>query len=383
MKNSNMIFEIIKKEIRDVVRDKKTLVMMIVVPLLLYPIMFGFLLTMEDSMLIVDESKYNKIGFAFEPDSILNNIIDELKIQKTIGNENDLKRNFEEGNLDAYITLENNKFTINYTQQNTNGYKTLELAYEIIESYKKAVQSQLLVANGLVPEDVFNIYTIEENDVSEKNAYSEMMLGMVPTFILMTTTLTAVFAAIDMTAGEKERGTLETLLTFPLKNRDIIYGKFFATTICTVISSILGFASMYGVLYYLSGKLETFNGMKLLTVSSFVLALILFVLFAMLISALSIMIASKAKSFKEAQNSTQPLAFISLIPMFISMMGTKLNLTLSLIPFINVNLLLNEIISNSVNMKYFALSMLSNIVFIFAVLKAVTKLYKSDKILFS
>ena len=383
MKNSNMIFEIIKKEIRDVVRDKKTLVMMIVVPLLLYPIMFGFLLTMEDSMLIVDESKYNKIGFAFEPDSILNNIIDELKIQKTIGNENDLKRNFEEGNLDAYITLENNKFTINYTQQNTNGYKTLELAYEIIESYKKAVQSQLLVANGLVPEDVFNIYTIEENDVSEKNAYSEMMLGMVPTFILMTTTLTAVFAAIDMTAGEKERGTLETLLTFPLKNRDIIYGKFFATTICTVISSILGFASMYGVLYYLSGKLETFNGMKLLTVSSFVLALILFVLFAMLISALSIMIASKAKSFKEAQNSTQPLAFISLIPMFISMMGTKLNLTLSLIPFINVNLLLNEIISNSVNMKYFTLSMLSNIVFIFAVLKAVTKLYKSDKILFS
>ena len=383
MKNSNMIFEIIKKEIRDVVRDKKTLVMMIVVPILLYPIMFGFLLTMEDSMLIVDESKYNKIGFAFEPDTTLNNIIDELKIQKTIGNENDLKCNFEEGNLDAYITLENNKFTINYTQQNTNGYKTLELAYEIIESYKKAVQSQLLVANGLVPEDVFNIYTIEENDVSEKNAYSEMMLGMVPTFILMTTTLTAVFAAIDMTAGEKERGTLETLLTFPLKNRDIIYGKFFATTICTVISSILGFVSMYGVLYYLSGKLETFNGMKLLTVSSFVLALILFVLFAMLISALSIMIASKAKSFKEAQNSTQPLAFISLIPMFISMMGTKLNLTLALIPFINVNLLLNEIISNSVNMKYFALSMLSNIVFIFAVLKAVTKLYKSDKILFS
>lgn len=383
MKNSSMIFEIIKKEIRDVIRDKKTLIMMIVVPILLYPIMFGFILTMEDSMLNVDENEYNKIGFAFQPDNSLNNIIDELKVQKTIGKEDELKDKFENEELNAYITLENNNFTIYYTQQDTNGYKTLELAYEVIESYKKVVQSQMLVANGLVPDEVFNVYTIEEKDVSEKDAYTEMMLGMVPTFILMTTTLTAVFAAIDMTAGEKERGTLETLLTFPLKNGDIIYGKFFATTICTVISSILGFASMYGVLYYLSGKLETFNGMELLTIKSFMLALIVFILYAMLISALSIMIASKAKSFKEAQNSTQPLAFVSLIPMFISMMGTKLSTTLALIPFINVNLLLNDIISNSVNMQYFVLSALSNIVFIFVVLKAVTKLYKSDKILFS
>lgn len=210
-----------------------------------------------------------------------------------------------------------------------------------------------------------------------------MMLGMIPTFILMTATLTAVFAAIDMTAGEKERGTLETLVTFPLKNGDIIYGKFFATSICTVISSVVGFVSMYGVLYVLSGKLDSFREMELLTAKSFVLALILFVLYAMLISALAIMIASKAKSFKEAQNSTQPLAFVSLIPMFLTMMGTKLSASLAAVPFINVYLLLNDIISNTVNMQFFAIVAASTIVFIFIVLKAVTKLYKSDKILFS
>ena len=141
MKNSSMIFEIIKKEIRDVIRDKKTLIMMIVVPILLYPIMFGFILTMEDSMLNVDENEYNKIGFAFQPDNSLNNIIDELKVQKTIGKEDELKDKFENEELNAYITLENNNFTIYYTQQDTNGYKTLELAYEVIESYKKVVQS--------------------------------------------------------------------------------------------------------------------------------------------------------------------------------------------------------------------------------------------------
>ena len=383
MKNKSMIFEIIKKEIRDVIRDKKTLLMMIVVPLVLYPLMFGFILTLEDSMMNADESNYNRIGFAFETDKAMNTVIEELEIQKIQGTEEELKEQFNNGEIDAYITLKDKEFTIYYTEGNTYGYATLQMARELIEGYKKAIQSQILTAEGLIPDEIFNVYTVETKDISEKDAYSEMMLGMVPTFIFMTTTLTAVFAAIDMTAGEKERGTLETLLTFPLKNSDIIGGKFIATTICTVVSALLGFLSMYGVLLYLSHTLESFKGMTLLSATNIILAIIMFIVFSMLISAIAIVMASSAKSFKEAQNSTQPLAFISMIPMFLSMMGTNLNTTLSLIPFVNVNLLLADIISNTVNIQYFLITIVSNIVFIFIVLKAVIKLYKSDKILFS
>jgi len=383
MKNKSMIFEIIKKEIRDVIRDKKTLLMMIVVPLVLYPLMFGFILTLEDSMMNADESNYNRIGFAFETDKAMNTVIEELEIQKIQGTEDELKEQFNNGEIDAYITLKDKEFTIYYTEGNTYGYATLQMARELIEGYKKAIQSQILTAEGLIPDEIFNVYTVETKDISEKDAYSEMMLGMVPTFIFMTTTLTAVFAAIDMTAGEKERGTLETLLTFPLKNSDIIGGKFIATTICTVVSALLGFLSMYGVLLYLSHTLESFKGMTLLSATNIILAIIMFIVFSMLISAIAIVMASSAKSFKEAQNSTQPLAFISMIPMFLSMMGTNLNTTLSLIPFVNVNLLLADIISNTVNIQYFLITIVSNIVFIFIVLKAVIKLYKSDKILFS
>ena len=140
---------------------------------------------------------------------------------------------------------------------------------------------------------------------------------------------------------------------------------------------------MYGVLYYLSGTLESFKGIQLLSFGSICLVLLLFVIFAMLMSALAIVIASRAKSFKEAQNSTQPLAFITMIPMFLSMMGTKLDMTLSMIPFVNVNLLLSDIISNAVNMQYFTITIISNLVFIVVIMKAVIKLFKSDKILFS
>ncbi len=383
MKNKSMIFEIIKKEIRDVIRDKKTLMMMIVVPILLYPIFFGFMLTMQEDMMNVEESEYNTIGFAFETDDSLNTVIQELEIQKETGTEEELKTKLDNGEINAYITLKDKEFRIYYTEQDTYGYATLELAYEVLGGYTQAIQSQMLTSEGLIPEEIFNIYTIEVEDISDRDAYTESMLSMVPSFILMTTTLTAVFSAIDMTAGEKERGTLETLLTFPIKNSDIITGKFIATTICTFVSAILGFSSMYTVLYYMSGTLETFSGMELLSLQSIIMLIVIFAVFSMLVSALSIVVASRAKSFKEAQNSSQPLSFLCLIPMFISIMGIELNTTLALIPFINVSLLINQIIANSVNMQYFMIMVISNLAFIFILLKAISKLYKSDKILFS
>lgn len=382
MKNRNLVFEIIKKELRDVIRDKKTLIMMIIVPIFLYPLMFGIILTMEDSMLDVDESVYNTIGFAFETDEIMDTVIEELNIQKENGSEEELKEKLNNEELNAYIVKDDNKFMIYYTESDTYGQLTLEMANEFVESYQKVTQYSLLTNKGINPEEIFDIYTVEVEDISDKDAYTEMMLKMVPSFIIMTTTLTAIFAAIDMTAGEKERGTLETLLTFPIKIGDIIKGKFVATSMCTVISSILGFTSMYAVLYFLSGKLETFSGMQMLSLKSIILVLLTFVLYSLLISALSIVVASKAKSFKEAQNSTQPLAFITLIPMFMSMMGTELSKTLSLIPFINVNLMLSDIIAGKINIQYFILMAISSIVFIYIILKAISKLYESDKILF-
>ena len=383
MKNKSMVFEIIRKEIRDVIRDKKTLLMMIVVPIILFPILFGFMLTMQEDMMNVEEDVYNTIGFAFETDDAMNTIIDEMEIQKQTGTEEELKEKLANAEINAYITLKESEFTIYYTEQDTYGLATLELAYELLAGYTQSIQSQMLTSEGLIPKEIFNIYTIKEEDISNRDAYTEMILGMVPSFILMSATLTAIFSAIDMTAGEKERGTLETLLTFPIKNSDIITGKFLATTICTVVSSLLGFSSMYAVLYYFSGTLESFSGMELLTVKSIILVLIIFVVFSMLVSALAIVIASKAKSFKEAQNSSQPLSFLCLVPMFISMMEIELNTTLALIPFVNVSLLINQILANAVNMQYFMIMVVSNIVFIYIILKAISKLYKSDKILFS
>ena len=382
MKNKNIIFEIVKKEIRDVVRDKKTLFMMIIIPILLYPLIFGFILTLQDSFLNTDKTNYNKIGFAFETDEILNKLIEKLEIDKIDGNEKELEEKLEKEEINAYITIKDKTFIISYSEKNQYGNLSLQMSKTLLEEYKKISQSQILITKGINPDEIINNYIIEDKDISKTDAMKEFMIELVPTFILITTTLTSIFAAIDMTAGEKERGTLETLLTFPIKKKTIIGGKFIATVLCTILSSILGFISMYSMLYYLSGKLESFNKIELLSIDKIILIMILFVEFSMLISALAIAISSKSKSFKEAQNKAQPLAFITMIPMFISMMGIKIDFKLSLIPFINVNLLMSEIIANTLNINYYIISLLSNTVFTLIILKLIDKLYKSDKILF-
>lgn len=380
--NNKLLFEIIKKEIRDVIRDKKTLMMMIVVPLVLYPVLFGAMMMMEDDMMNIEESEFNKIGFTFETDEVINTIANEIKIEKVSGNKKELKEKLENEEINAYLTLDNNNFTLYYSAKNTKGQMAVYLVEDLIETYKTMMQSKLLEDKEIDSEKFFNLYTLEEVEITGKDALTELIIGMIPTFIIMTTTLTAIFAAIDMTAGEKERGTLETLLTFPLKKEIIIGGKFIATTLCTMVSAILGFLSMYGVMYFMSGKLDAFNSIELLNAKSFICAILVFIVYSMLISIASIVLSSSAKSFKEAQNLTQPLSLISILPMFMSMMGTKLNETLAVIPFINVNLLLTDIISNAIEIKLLLITIISSIVFILILLKIVSSEYKSDKILF-
>ena len=384
MKNKSMIWEIIKKELRDVIRDKKTLITMILVPMILYPAMMFFMFSMEEDMLDEENIQYGTIGIAFEMDDTLETIIGETEIQIENGTQEELQTKLEKGEIDTYIALEDKNFIIYYSmQQDLFGNVSFQVANEILETYKQTIQSHMLTSEGLIPEDIFEVYTIEEKDISGQDYMSQYMLKMLPSMMLITTVLTATMVVIDMTAGEKERGTLETLLTFPIKNSDIVTGKFLASTICTTISSMISFVSMYAVIYYYSVTSELFGGVQLLSVQNLILSIILFVLYSMLICAISIVIASGTKSFKEAQSATGPISVLAMIPMFMVMMGTQLNTTLACIPFINVALILNDIMANTVNIQYLLITIVSNIVFIVIALKAIAKLYKSDKILFS
>ena len=201
----------------------------------------------------------------------------------------------------------------------------------------------------------------------------------------MAITVSATYPATDTTAGEKERGTLETLLTFPIKSKDIIIGKFLSVTLSSIITGLISLLLMLGSLYLVNGMFKIYDGVNLmLSPMSILFTVMVIIAYSFLISGLCIAIASKCKTFKEAQSALTPLTFISLFPGMIAfMIDIQSSTLLSMIPFINYTLIFDGIINGNADILQVILMFVSTIVIIGIVLGIIIKQYKSEKVLFS
>ena len=379
----NNLWNILKKELREMFRDKKSLSMMLVIPIFVPLIVLGMSALFEVQA-NKDIEEYNKIGFAYELSEEEKNIAKELNIEVTEGNENELKTKYENDEIDLYITKDGNKYILNGNDSDVTTYaKTLMESY--FNVYKEYLQSGYLQANNVNPNDVLNIITVEENITEEENMFVSYIRNYAFVFIIMAITVSATYPATDTTAGERERGTLETLLTFPIKSRDIIVGKFLAVTIASILTGIISLILAIISVAIAQNAFSIYEGLNIMfSPISIVLSVIIIIAYSFFISGLCIAIASSSKTFKEAQSALTPLTFISLFPGMIAFMigvtGTPL---LSIIPFINYTVVFTDTSAGNVDWLNIALMVVSTIIYISIVLTYIIKQYKSEKILFS
>ena len=379
----NNLWNILKKELREMFRDKKSLSMMLVIPIFVPLIVLGMSALFEVQA-NKDIEEYNKIGFAYELTEEEKNIAKELNIEVTEGNENELKTKYENDEIDLYITKDGNKYIINGNDSDVTTYaKTLMESY--FNVYKEYLQSGYLQANNVNPNDVLNIITVEENITEEENMFVSYIRNYAFVFIIMAITVSATYPATDTTAGERERGTLETLLTFPIKSRDIIVGKFLAVTIASILTGIISLILAIISVAIAQNAFSIYEGLNIMfSPISIVLSVIIIIAYSFFISGLCIAIASSSKTFKEAQSALTPLTFISLFPGMIAFMigvtGTPL---LSIIPFINYVVVFTDTSAGNIDWLNIALMVISTIIYISIVLTYIIKQYKSEKILFS
>ena len=140
------IVKILKKEIRETLRDKKSLLMMIVIPLLIPLIVIGFS-AFFDTSVNKDVIEYNKIGFSYELSDEEKIIVKELEIEPIIiEDETELKEVYDKGEIDLYITKENNKYILNGVNNETTAYAST-LAESYFEVYKQYLQIEYLENN--------------------------------------------------------------------------------------------------------------------------------------------------------------------------------------------------------------------------------------------
>lgn len=379
----NNLWNILKKELREMFRDKKSLSMMLVIPIFIPLIVLGMSALFEVQA-NKDIEEYNKIGFAYELSQEERDIAKELNIEVITGSEEELKTKYGNGEIDLYITKDSNKYIINGNDSDVTTYaKNLMETY--FNLYKEYLQGQYLQENNINPGEVFNIITIEENISEEDNMFVSYIRNYAFVFIIMAITVSATYPATDTTAGERERGTLETLLTFPIKNKDIIIGKFLGVSIASIITGIVSLILAIISVAIAQNSFSIYEGLNIMfSPISIILSLIIIIAYSFFISGLCIAIASTSKTFKEAQSALTPLTFISLFPGMIAFMigitGTPL---LSIIPFINYTVVFTDVSAGNVDWLNILLMLVSTIIYIFIVLAYIVKQYKSEKILFS
>lgn len=379
----NNLLNILRKELREMFRDKKSLAMMLVIPIFIPLLIIGMSALFEVQM-NKDVEEYNKIGISYDMTEEEKNIAKEMNIETIQGTEQELKEKYKNEEIDLYLTKNDNHYIIN-TNSSQDSVYAQELVKNYLDVYKQYLQQQYLQANNIDENRVLEIITVEEKVEEEENYFVNYIKNYAFLFIIMAITVSATYPSTDTTAGEKERGTLETLLTFPIKSKDIIIGKFLGVSISSMITGVVSLVLSIISLAIAQNMFSIYEGIDIMYgPMTIIFAISVILAYSFFISGLCIAVASTSKSFKEAQSALTPLTFISFFPGMVAFM-VELSTTplLSIVPFLNYTMIFTDIANGKIDALNIALMLISTVVYICIILKLIVKQYKSENILFS
>ena len=383
--NKNNIFITIKKELRSVFRDKKTIIMILAFPLMIGVLIFlyGF---MDTEMVGDDKTKY-KIGINYTPTEVEQVYIKEMQLEAKEYRSNEaLKEAYDNGDLEAYILKENDTYTIYIDDSDMTATTVGTLVESYLSSYNKYLGDLYLYQNNIDPEVVYDNIQIEFKNVDgEETSATALMLTMVMgiafSYIIISISLATINMATSAIATEKENGTLETILTLPITTNELIIGKYLATVIIGLCSSIMGFIITLVSIKIASLKFEIYKEFTM-NFPTIALGILICFVASCLIAGLAIAATSSSKSYKEAQAAGQTLEIISMIPMFIQVLDVNTTTYFYFIPILSHTTILMDLYSNNINYMNLLYTIISTIIYTVIILKFLLTKFKSEKVLF-
>ena len=373
----------IKKEIRSVFRDKKTLRNIFIIPFLI-PVMiflYGYMFDNADNI----EKSYD-IGINYEPSDYEKESFNNLKLKYVIINDKDeLDREYKNKKIDAYIiySSDNNKYTI-YCDETEDGLQVSSVLDSHFEKYNQYLINEKLIDMKIDVEKVFNNFDLEYVNIDKSKGYFiELIFSMVIMYVIFSISAATSSMSNSITASERENGTLETILTFPIKPKELIMGKYLSSVIVGIISSLFG---LIVGLVSISISKKMFNTLNDITLNFniiiLLISIIIIILASLFISSVALILTIYSKNTKESQSATQTLNFICIIPLFIKMINIDVS-SYYYIPILNYNEVLMNIYTNSINWVNIIITIISTIVLICLVLKYIFTTYSSEKVLFT
>ncbi len=378
-----IITHLTKKELIDVIRDKKTVFAMIGIPLLMYPILmvamsFFMQMTME-------EANNERITIA---------IIGE-EIDGFLPYAGELYENvdFIQNGEDCHYTIifQESSVRIQYNSSEDITGLTIGDLQDLFAGFQLYQLEQALEAAG-VAVTVLGEEDIIVEDIASNTVQIGKLIGqMLPLFLIMGVLLGVIYPAIDIVTGEKERNTLETLRSLPITPLEIVISKFATIVLCGIVSTLLNLLSISLSLgYFINsmavayGNLGLFQDIELSQmIAPIGIAFLCLFIFTFFVSAISMIIVSFASSFKEAQNYITPLMLAIILPGYITMMPSiSLNTITSMIPVVNIALLIKESFTFELQTSYIFVVIASNLSYSLFAMLILGKVFNREEILF-
>ncbi len=395
------------KEFRDIIRDRRTLISMVLLPILLFPVvMLGATFIMK-SQIEKAQKKVSKVAW-IAPDNMddLRQIVAQIPDIVVMPGTPDsadavsMIRGRElvallivppafRDSLDAVLNdnsqAEAPAVMIYSNQTRTQSEFAVERIINALQSWRASLTENSLKQRNLSPQLV-KPFMIGSHNIATPKEMGGFVMGSFLPYILILMALTgAMYPAIDLTAGEKERGTLETLLVSGVARLDIVLGKFLTVFSASLITSVLAVLSLSltGLLALkflpeAAGKFEV--NLAVMDVALMIMAMLPL---AVIFSSLLMSIALFAKSYREAQSYISPLMFLVIFPAMASMMPDMENSRqMAVIPIMNVSVLLKNGLAGHIDLTATLLTMAINLTLAAFCLYLVLRMFKRESVLF-
>lgn len=392
------ILTIFRKELIDTLRDRRTLITMIVIPLLLFPLLISISSRMMMSQAKKAREKVLKIGLvSLGNGADFRKILlekEDVHIIETITSDEGQEL-VKQDSLDACIVFDEDFdedvndliagrmiFYYKGTEDNEIEQKRIQT---LIEKFEGILREQRFEKMRLAPEIIDTVRLQKENLATAKERLADVLGGLLPYLFIIFCFMGSMYPAIDLAAGEKERGTLETLLTSPVSRMQILLGKFGVVTLTGIVSAGISFIGMYvGIRQVKEIPPELLKTvLSILEVDSILLLISLLIPLTIFFAAFLLSLSIFARSFKEAQSIISPMMIVVIVPAFIGIMpGMKLSATTALIPILNVSLATKAIIAGTIEVPllmevYFSLIVLAGLSLFIC-----TRIFSSEKTMF-
>lgn len=379
----NNVIVTLKKELKLIIRDKKSLLMMAITPLFI-PIFVILMSYVYEELTVNTKEKTYEVGVNYnlsEEEKELSN--KEVKYIK-YNDKTELEKAYKNNKIIAYIIKEENNYNIYTNTQSEDGSIITTYIMSYLENYNNYLGQSYLVNNNIDINKVYNNISYNVNEIKGESIFGNQIILMAITFTIMSITLSSIYTSTDTTAGEKERGTLETILTFPIKRKDLVLGKYLAISISGLITMIVGIILSIISLYYVKNNFSIYENVIFnINIKTIALTSIILLTYTFFISGVCITIASFTKTFKEAQSSLTPISLITCVPMFLEILNINITNGLSFIPIINHTIMVDNILTGTINISNILITIISSIIYIILLLIFINKMYKSERILFN